>query len=985
MAKLKPWYQVVTPRKDLCEGRPLDASEFAVHLDQIRDGRAHEDYQKPERFFERTFLTRSLLGLAAEVVRRLSGEKTETSAVFNMTTQFGGGKTHALTLLYHLANHGPAAQKWQGVPSILEKAGIKEIHKAATAVFVGTEFDSIQGRGGDDGTPLRKTPWGEIAFQLSGKEGFRVVEQHDKDFIAPGSDVIRKFLPKDKPCLILVDELMNYISRSRKIGLVGPLYNFLQNLSEEARGNDRMVLVASIPASELEMGPDDQSDYERLKKMLDRVGKPVIMSAESETSEIIRRRLFEWDHRAVNQEGRVLLSREAVDTCTAYADWISQYSDQMPSWFTEHSREAFLQTYPFHPAVLSVFERKWQGMPRFQQTRGVLRMLALWVSNAYQQGFKGLHKDPLIDQGVAPLDDERFRACVFEQLGESRLEGAVTADICGKKDSHAVRFDEEAVDAIKAARLHRKVAASVFFESNGGQGANRQHASVPEIRMSVGGPDLDIGHIETVLQTLLDGCYYLNADKNLFRFSLKENLNKRFSDRKASVRTEDVEKLVKEEIQKVFPPTEGIDRIFFPEKSSQIPDRPVITFVILSPEQSLQDSKNSRKSIEEMTREYGKSARTYKSALIWIVPESSGPLNEEAKKLIAWEDLSNEGLKLDDVQQRQLDTNVQKARRDLKESIWRAYKHLMFLGKDNNLRDDVDLGLVTSSAAESMCRFIILQLRQTDEIVKDYMPRTLVRNWPPAFVEWSTRSVRDAFFSSPQFPRLLHVDAIKETIARGVQEGHFAYVGKSPKGGYSPFLFKKPLSSLEVEISDDLFIISVEEAEKHIKPPELTRIVITPEQAKVIPKTKQTFIAQGLDQFSRDIACGKIEWSATGGKVMQDGVFEAGADEGRFVVQVKSGKVTGVAEVAVFYPDSASEPPIASSAGVLRWVGEIAPQKWMNFYTKVLSRFVKNGNLRIKVEFQSSAGEGVSKQQIEETKAALRELGLDDQIQEGKS
>src|SRR3990172_9065330 len=103
---LKPWYKVVTPREDLREGKPLDAAEFAVHLDQVRDGRAPSDYQKPEQFFERTYLTQTLTGLAAEVTRRLSGEKTETSAVFNMATQFGGGKTHALTLLYHLRNMG---------------------------------------------------------------------------------------------------------------------------------------------------------------------------------------------------------------------------------------------------------------------------------------------------------------------------------------------------------------------------------------------------------------------------------------------------------------------------------------------------------------------------------------------------------------------------------------------------------------------------------------------------------------------------------------------------------------------------------------------------------------------------------------------------------------------------------------------------------------------------------------------------------------
>ncbi len=81
---------------------------------------------------------------------------------------------------------------------------------------MGTEFDSIHGRGGDDGTPNRKTPWGEIAFQLSGEDGFSVVAEHEKKQVAPGGEVIRKFIPKDKACIILMDELLNYISRNRK-------------------------------------------------------------------------------------------------------------------------------------------------------------------------------------------------------------------------------------------------------------------------------------------------------------------------------------------------------------------------------------------------------------------------------------------------------------------------------------------------------------------------------------------------------------------------------------------------------------------------------------------------------------------------------------------------------------------------------------------------------------------------------------------------
>ena len=113
---LKPWYQVVTPREDLRENRPLDASEFAVHLDHIHQKRAnvHRDYLDPERFFDRTYLTSSLLDLTAETVRRLSGIQVETSAVFNMATQFGGGKSHSLTTVYHLAQERRQGQELEG-------------------------------------------------------------------------------------------------------------------------------------------------------------------------------------------------------------------------------------------------------------------------------------------------------------------------------------------------------------------------------------------------------------------------------------------------------------------------------------------------------------------------------------------------------------------------------------------------------------------------------------------------------------------------------------------------------------------------------------------------------------------------------------------------------------------------------------------------------------------------------------------------------
>ena len=386
--------------------------------------------------------------------------------------------------------------------------------------------------------------------------------------MAPGGDVIRAFLPKDRPVLILMDELMNFVSRSRKTGMAGQLYSFLHNLSEEARGRDNMVLAVSIPASELEMSADDQSDYERFKNLLDRVGKAVIMSAESETSEIIRRRLFEWDENAVASDGRVLLNRDATTTCNEFGDWVKDHRQQVPEQFPfDAAREAFAATYPFHPTVSSVFERKWQALPRFQQTRGVLRLLALWVSHAFQDGFKGDHRDALIGLGTAPLDDPQFRAAMFEQLGEHRLEAAVTTDICGKKDSHAVRLDNEAVEAIQKSRLHRKVATTIFFESNGGM--SRAEATAPEIRLAVADPDLDIGHVETVLEALTDACYYLTVERNRYHFSFKENLNKRYADRRANIKDGSISDRVRAEIETVFASNDGIDASLLSRKQQQ--------------------------------------------------------------------------------------------------------------------------------------------------------------------------------------------------------------------------------------------------------------------------------------------------------------------------------------------------------------------------------------------------------------------------------
>jgi len=977
---IKPWYKVVTPREDLREGKPLDASEFAVHLDHVRDGRAGEDYQNPERFFERTFLSKNLIQLAGETIRRLSGITTETSSVFNMSTQFGGGKTHALTLLYHLAKNGNSSHTWMGVNKLLSSASIASVPEASTAVFVGTEFDSVRGRGGDDGTPLRKTPWGEIAFQLRGNDGYKIMQIHDEKAIAPAGDVIRELFKDGKPSLILMDEVMNYISRNSRSGLASQFYDFLQSLSETVRGEKNVVLVVSIPKSEvLEMTPEDHQYFDRLKKMLDRLGKAIVISSESETIEIIRRRLFEWEPKDISQNGKVVLNKDATTTCNEFADWVLEHKNQIPNWFPcDNSRESFYSCYPFHPSLISVFERKWQSLPRFQQTRGILRLLALWVSNAYSSGFKGGHYDGLIGLGTAPLDDSLFRQATFEQLGENKLEVAVATDIIGSAGSFSTRLDKESSDSIKKARLHQKVATSIFFESSGGQ--QNKTASLPEIRLAVSEPTLDIGNVETTLDELTRNCYYLNVDKNSYKFGLNPNLNKLLSDRQASIGNNLIDELLKEEITKVFVSKPGIERILFPEQSGQIPDRPQLTVVVLSLDK-ISGNKATMEFIELCTKEHGKSGRTYKSALIWIIPDSSNQLIDDARKVLAWEDIKeNEFGKLSDLQQRELSENLKKSKRDLGEAIWRTYKNIVLLDRDNTIKVK-DFGLIHSSSSDSLTSFIITRLKEEEEITESVTPNFILRNWPPAIKEWSTKSLRDTFFASPLFPRLLNPERLKDTISRGVSGGMFAYLGKTSEIHYEPFYFETDINISDIEFSDDMFIVQAEEAKKHIEPPVLTYLEISPQFSTLIKAQKFTFSVKGKDQYGQNFVISSISWKATGGNVEQNGVFTAGLDDGEFLITAEACDM--IAEARITISDKkTSGPGITPSQGKTKitWNGEIPYLKWMNFYQKVIAKHAGSSSIKIGVSLVIENNSGFSDQANDELKSALKELGLKDEV-----
>src|SRR5262249_50686747 len=131
------------------------------------------------------------------------------------------------------------------------------------------------------------------------------------------------------------------------------------------------------------------------------------------------------------------------------------------------------------------------------------------------------------------------------------------------------------------------------------------------------------------------------------------------------------------------------------------------------------------------------------------------------------------------------------------------------------------------------------------------------------------------------------------------------------------------------------------------------------------------------DQHGRDIDAGTVAWTATGGTVDEDGVFQAGQDEGNFLVTATAGNVRGTASVTVAKPGVGPppvKPPVKREPTGLSWEGQVPAQKWMNFYTKVLSKFAASKGLKLTVRFELGGDAPISPQKIEETKVALREL-----------
>ena len=803
---MEPWYKITTPRKEVREGRSFNPDEFAIHLEQVIARTAPEDYREPEKFFERTCFTRALREHAGMVLRRLAGETANTAPVMTLITQFGGGKTHTLTALFHLVTNGAKATKYSGVADLISQAGIKTVPSAKVAVFVGNAWDPQEGR---------ETPWIDVARQLAGDKGVKELGAAAMT-TPPGTEALaRVFSSAGGPVLLLFDEVLNFLNRHR--GMADQFHSFIQNLTVAITGTTQGAAVISLPRSQVEMTDWDMQWQDKITKVVRRVAKDLIANDETEISEVVRRRLFED---IGSDRIRKNVSRE-------YADWCFERRAQLPAEWTavdsaateakarEYLRSRFENCYPFHPATLSVFQRKWQALTQYQQTRGTLAMLAQWISWAYRTGFTEARREPLITLGSAPLEVSEFRSIVLGQLGESRLVAAIDSDI-SSDHSHAKALDADTKGALKG--IHRRVGAALLFESSGGQIDKVAH--LPELRFALGEPEIDTTSVDNAAFALEDKSYFIRrVGSDGFKISHQPTMKKVVNDRKASLDEDsEIKPTMRAFIQKEFERGRSIPMVALPVDGTEVQDSPKLTLVVAEPDCEWTESGTLRQQIAEWTKMRGKSPRLYPGSLVWCLKKPGRDLRNKVELWLAWKRVAREvaegtlGGDFEKTDRADLQSKVADAEEAVRDEVWGGYRYVVIA--DNQEPDglkQIDLGAGHSSGGETLCGRVIAALKSHALLNESVGAGYIERNWPPALKAdgaWPLASLRQSFLNG-SLTRLIDPDAVlRGKINEFVAKGEFGLgSGRKAEGGYERVWFEEPLAQDEVVFEPGVFLL----------------------------------------------------------------------------------------------------------------------------------------------------------------------------------
>lgn len=647
---LKPWREIAIPHEDVLKGT-FQQAEFAADISKVHQGTATPEYQDAELFFQRTYITEGMRLLLDSVVKRLAGLGGDP--VVQLQTAFGGGKTHTLLSVYHLAEGKKPTTKLQGINKILTDAGIIELPKAKVAVLDGVELLDLASKPRVHGSTKVKTLWGELAWQLGGAEAFAKIKEADADGTAPGKGVLAEILANAAPCIILMDELVRYVSQFEEgKALSGGTYDtqlsFIQSLTEAMKAVPNAILLASLPFSDREAG--SQQGVKALRALehyfgrIQALWKPV---ATEEAFEIVRRRLF------ANVNDRLA----AEDVCRAYADFYAANSGDFPA---ETQAAGYLErlkhAYPIHPEVFDRLYEDWSSLDNFQRTRGVLKLMAKVIHRLWTTG----NNDLMIQPGSLPLfdSDTRNEAIYYLPAG---WDPVLERDIDGERA--ATTEIDNAKPLFGSIHACRRIARAVFLGSApdaGIVGGSKHHRGLELERLLLGcaQPGQVLGHYKDGVRALVDRLQYINSADNRYWFDTRPNLRREMEDRKRRFDLrEDVYPFIKDKLRFAQGDFGGI-HVFTP--SADVPDDYQLRLVVLPPEAAFSRSSQAPaiEAAQAILKQRGEQPRQKQNRLVFLAPDTDSipRLKDHVTSVLAWKSI------VDDVKDGRLNLDVHQSK-----------------------------------------------------------------------------------------------------------------------------------------------------------------------------------------------------------------------------------------------------------------------------------------------------------------------------------
>ena len=821
---LKPWREIARPHKDVLEGS-FKQSEFAADITAVATGKATDDYQDAEKFFSRTFITEGMKLLLKSVAQRLSGAGGDP--VIQLQTAFGGGKTHTMLAVMHLANRKVSTDKLQGIPPILDEAGISELPVAKTAVLDGINLSVSQGK--QHGSICANTLWGELAWQLLGEEGYSMVSASDSDGTAPAKDILANILQQAAPCVVLIDELQKFFSdltpgAQLNAGTYEANLKFIQALTEAFKTVPNAILLASLPESETEVGDSfGQRTLVALEKhfgRLESVWKPV---ATEEAFEIVRRRLFEDAGDRAQVEG---ISRQ-------FCDYYRANNEKFPTETQSNAYfERMCQSYPIHPEVFDRLYEDWSTLDKFQRTRGVLQYMAVVIHNMWNSD----NRDALIMPGSIDLGDANVRNKSIHYLPQG-WEPVIEKEVDGPRsepfdiDGHDTRFG-----SIQAARRAMRAVFLGSAPSNAGQSIKGIKAE--GILLGCAQPGQTIGTFEDVLKRLHERLTYLYSESDRYWLDTRPNLRREMEIRKQNINDrEELQPLLKKLVTGIFGRNHCFGGIHVFTSSADVVDEFSTgpRLVVLSPESgySRGDSSNAFAAAEKILRFRGEQPRQKQNRLIFLAPDFDvvTRLKDLGRTFLAWNsivsDAAEERIDLSIGLSRQAKEGAASAEKNLQQTVREAFKWLICPSEifDGGKPKLIWEAVTVSSSAPNIITEIESKLRQEEWLISEWSPihlRNLLKQWyfKDGVTDVSALTLWQDSCNYLYLPRLVNDLVLKQTIAAGIEtEDFFGYASGKEDGRYLGFIFGK---SSSVTLDESTLLIDSEAAleyRAHLTPP----------------------------------------------------------------------------------------------------------------------------------------------------------------------